>query len=34
VSSQVSKGTTFTITLPTKFENLDVVPVGEEATRE
>jgi signal transduction histidine kinase len=34
VSSQVSKGTTFTISLPTKFENLDVVPVGEEATRE
>jgi signal transduction histidine kinase len=34
VSSVVSKGTTFTITLPTRFENLDLKDVGEEATRE
>ncbi len=34
VSSEVSKGTTFTITLPTKFENLDVPFEGEEVTRE
>jgi signal transduction histidine kinase len=34
VSSEVSKGTTFTISLPTKFDNLEVQAVGEEATRE
>jgi signal transduction histidine kinase len=34
VSSEVSKGTTFTITLPTRFENLDLPTMGEEATRE
>ena len=34
VSSEVSKGTTFTITLPTKFDNQDIPEVGEEATRE
>lgn len=34
VSSEVSKGTTFTITLPTKFDNHEIKVVGEEATRE
>jgi signal transduction histidine kinase len=34
VSSEVSKGTTFTIALPTKFDNQKVQVVGEEATRE
>jgi signal transduction histidine kinase len=34
VSSEVSKGTTFTITLPTKYDNLEVPTVSEEATRE
>jgi signal transduction histidine kinase len=34
VTSEVSKGTTFTITLPTKFENHDIHMMGEEATRE
>ncbi len=34
VSSEVSKGTMFTIILPTKFENLDVPIEGEEVTRE
>jgi signal transduction histidine kinase len=34
VSSEVSKGTTFIITLPTRFDNLDVQAIGEEATRE
>jgi signal transduction histidine kinase len=34
VSSQVAEGTIFTITLPTKFENLDIVKVGEEASRD
>jgi signal transduction histidine kinase len=34
VSSEVSKGTTFTITLPTKFDNHELPLVGEEATRE
>jgi signal transduction histidine kinase len=34
VSSLVSQGTTFTITLPTKFENLDIATLGEEATHE
>lgn len=31
VSSDVSKGTTFTISLPTKMENQDIPAVGEEA---
>jgi len=34
VSSEVSKGTTFTITLPTRFDNLDLKEMGEEATRD
>jgi two-component system phosphate regulon sensor histidine kinase PhoR len=34
VSSEVSKGTTFTITLPTKFDNQEIKAVREEATRE
>jgi signal transduction histidine kinase len=34
VSSEVSKGTTFTITLPTKFDNQEIQVVGEEETRE
>lgn len=34
VSSEVSKGTTFIITLPTRFDSLEVQAVGEEATRE
>jgi signal transduction histidine kinase len=34
VSSEVSKGTTFIISLPTRFDNLVVQAVGEEATRE
>ena len=34
VSSEVSKGTTFTITLPTRFDNQEIPIVGEEATRE
>lgn len=34
VSSQLSKGTTFTITLPTKFDNQEIPIVGEEVTRE
>jgi signal transduction histidine kinase len=34
VSSEVQKGTTFTITLPTRFDDLEVHAVGEEATRE
>jgi signal transduction histidine kinase len=34
VSSEVSKGTTFTIKLPTKFDNQEIPIVEEEATRE
>jgi signal transduction histidine kinase len=34
VSSEVSKGTTFTIILPTKFDNHQIHVVGEEVTRE
>jgi signal transduction histidine kinase len=34
VSSEVLKGTTFIISLPTRFDNLVVQAVGEEATRE
>jgi signal transduction histidine kinase len=34
VDSKVSKGTTFTITLPTKFDNQETPIVGEEVTRE
>jgi signal transduction histidine kinase len=34
VSSEVSKGTTFTITLPTNLEDKQVQIMGEEATRE
>jgi signal transduction histidine kinase len=34
VYSEVSKGTTFNITLPTKFDDQDINVVGEEATRE
>ena len=34
VTSEVSKGTTFLITLPTKFDNQEIPIVGEEATRE
>jgi signal transduction histidine kinase len=34
VSSEVPRGTTFTISLPTRFENLEVPAVGEEATCE
>ncbi len=34
VSSEVSKGTTFTIKLPTKFDNQELPIVGEESTRE
>ncbi len=34
ISSEVSKGTTFIITLPTKFDDQKLPTVGEEATRE
>jgi signal transduction histidine kinase len=34
VSSEVSKGTTFIIKLPTKFDNQELPVVGEEVTRE
>ncbi|NJD60620.1 MAG: GAF domain-containing protein [Anaerolineae bacterium] len=34
VSSVVSQGTNFTITLPTKFDNLDIATLGEEATHD
>ena len=34
VCSQLSKGTTFTITLPTRFDNQEIPTVGEEVTRE
>jgi signal transduction histidine kinase len=34
VSSEVSKGTTFTIRLPTKFDNQDIPVLEEEATRD
>jgi signal transduction histidine kinase len=34
VDSVVSRGTTFTITLPTKFDNQELPKVAEEATRE
>jgi len=34
VTSEVSKGTTFLITLPTKFDNQEIPTVGQEATRD
>jgi signal transduction histidine kinase len=34
VSSEVSKGTKFIITLPTRFDDIDIKTLGEEATRD